>query len=47
MLVKNQLTFTNPITKGVIDEVRVQSEEPNFCFQAGFKAFQRGFIPSA
>lgn len=29
MLVKNQLTFRNLITEGVIDEVRVQSEEPD------------------
>lgn len=29
ILVKNQLTFTNPITEGVTDEVRVQSEEPD------------------
>lgn len=30
MMVKNHITSTKPLITGDIDEVRVQSEEPNF-----------------
>lgn len=32
MLVNILVTFTNPLITGDTDEVRVQSEEPNFSF---------------